>query len=155
MNNNDLESWSHKNEPINVEYLQDIGDALIDPMAASVGHKNTLRVCRDLYDEVRRLQEQSLTSGELKKAIDHPHDDNRQEYSMVRHVVAKGPNGWRRFDCADNDAAEIEIANELQCGVQRFQVSPKSQADLLVVLLSRGSSKFVEAERKYIEGSRS
>lgn len=56
--------------------------------------------------------------------------------AMVRHVVAKNQDGWRRFDCADTDAAEVEVADKLNCGVLRFNVVNKHQADLLVELLN-------------------
>ena len=57
--------------------------------------------------------------------------------AMVRYVVAKSVDGWRRFDCADDDASETYVANNLQCKMPRFRVEVKSQANLLVERLNR------------------
>lgn len=70
--------------------------------------------------------------------------------AVVRYVVARGPKGWRRFDCEDTDRAEVAFANELQCGVLRFQLAKKHQADFLVELLNGATyeSVLLRARRK-------
>ena len=52
----DIDPWLHRETPINEERLKRMGDDLEDPMAASEGHKKTLLGCRELHDEVIRLQ---------------------------------------------------------------------------------------------------
>ena len=45
-----LEPWEHASEPPSREWLDEVRQALQEPMAASRGHKRTLRACRRLYD---------------------------------------------------------------------------------------------------------
>jgi hypothetical protein len=59
------EPWEHRKEPLPEGRLKSIGEALEpgEVLAASQGHKKTLRVCRELHDEVMRLRGQPAATA--------------------------------------------------------------------------------------------
>lgn len=62
----ELGNWVHSADEISVTELVEIGAALLEPYCSSIDHRNTLAVCRRLFDEVIRLRGIEIQPGLLK-----------------------------------------------------------------------------------------
>jgi len=59
-----LEPWVHDEEPLDPARFEEWGHQLENPMAASEGHRYTLRCFRRLWDEAKRLSDLVATCQE-------------------------------------------------------------------------------------------
>lgn len=85
----DCPPWEHETAPLPEAWLDAVGIELIDPMAASRGHKNTIAACRRLFDEVQRLRAMPIAQTTMTKVVIVPNHCGTLDFSQRARAMLR------------------------------------------------------------------